>query len=277
MPDSLSTPSAAVSSALIMAARRPGKIDPLAAAAGVSHKCMIPINGRVMLERVVQVLVDTGCFRHIYISIDDASVLNTNEALKNWIQQGLVSTCPAEGNLADSILAASKLILPEHWPLMLTTGDNALHNTAIILDFVAGMAKENCDLTLGITHEDDVKPTIPNPGLAYHRLKDGGFSSCNLYGLSSPKALKVVEVFRSGGQFGKKPWRILKSFGIMTFILYKLRAITGDAMTRRIGKKFRLKAAAVNLPYDFGPIDVDNPFSFRLSEDILIKRESSTS
>jgi GTP:adenosylcobinamide-phosphate guanylyltransferase len=258
-----------------MAARRPGSLDPLVEMTGVSHKCMIPINGKPLLDRVVDSLLKSGSIQKIYISIDDGKVVHSSQFLSELIDKGIVVITPAEANLADSVLASARDIPEQEWPIIITTGDNALHTPEIIADFVRGIEQEDSDVALGITREEDVAPTIPDSGLAYHRLKDGGFSSCNLYAIHH-NALDTVNIFRSGGQFGKKHWRILKSFGLTSFLLYKLKLLTINGLIRRIGRGFGIKVIPVFLPYDYGPIDVDNPFSFKLSERLLKEREKGS-
>lgn len=260
-------------SALIMAARRPGVADPLCAMGDVSHKCMLRIHGQIMLERVIAALLDSGCVGKVYVSIDDAGVLLDGERLRGWLAQNRVQAVAAEGNLADSVLATACQIPDDGWPLLITTGDNALHTAELIQDFVEQCDASNGDVALGLTRETDVTPVIPDSNLNWHWLRDGGFSSCNLYLLRNRKALHGVGIFRTGGQFGKKHWRILKSFGLLPFILYKFRWTTTDKLIRRIGDNLGLEMRAVFLPYAFAPIDVDNLKSFTLSERILAARE----
>jgi GTP:adenosylcobinamide-phosphate guanylyltransferase len=258
---------------LVLAARRPGVLEPLARAAGVTHKCMIPVHGKAMLERVVGALLDSTCCKHIYVCIDQPEVLETNAKLSGWLAEGLLTTIPAEGNLADSVLAAARVIPDEDWPIMITTGDNALHTPEIIRDFITGAQSAGAEVVLGITREEVVIAGIPEAGKSFHRVKDGGFSSCNLYALASKKALKAVNVFRGGGQFAKKHWRIFKAFGLMPFLLYKFKLVSIEQIIRRIGRGFGISVAPVFLPYDYGPIDIDDQVSFDLSERILKQRE----
>lgn len=260
-------------SGLVLAARRPGILDPLAKAAGVTHKCMVPIHGRPMLERVIEAVLQSGRCKHVYVSIDEPQVLRSNPQIAGWLASGSVSTVAARSTLTDSVLAAATQIPDTDWPIMITTGDNALHTPDIVRDFIEGAQSNDADVCCGITREEVVVATLPEAAKAFHRLKDGGFSSCNLYSLKDRNALKTVEVFRGGGQFGKRHRRILKAFGLISFVLYKLKLITIDGMVRRLGKGFGLKVAAVFLPYDFGPIDVDDQNSFDISEKILRKRE----
>ncbi len=260
-------------SALVMAARRQGVIDPLCTMGDVSHKCMLHIHGQIMLERVIAALLDSGCVSTVYVSIDDAAVLHDGARLRGWLADQTVRAVAAEGNLADSVVAAARHIPAPEWPLLITTGDNALHTAELIRDFVVQGCASHCDVALGLTREADVTPQIPDSNLNWHWLRDGGFSSCNLYLLQHPKALRGVSIFRSGGQFGKKHWRILKAFGILPFLLYKFKLTTTEQLVQRIGRRLGLAMRAVFLPYAFAPIDVDNPKSFALSERLLAERE----
>lgn len=260
-------------SGLVLAARRPGILDPLAKAAGVTHKTLVPIHGRAMLERVIEAILLSGRCGHVYVSIDEPQVLQSIPKIAGWLADGSVSTVAARSTLTDSVFAAAEEIPDHDWPIMISTGDNALHTPDIIRDFVDGAEKNGADVSCGITREEVVVATLPEAVKAFHRLKDGGFSSCNLYSLKDRKALKSVEVFRGGGQFGKRHRRILKAFGLVSFLLYKLKLVTIDQMFRRAGKGFGLKIAAVYLPYDFGPIDVDDRNSFEISEKLLKRRE----
>ncbi len=60
--------------ALVLAGTRPGG-DPLAAYAGVSHKALIEVGGRAMLERVLLALDGARCVKRIVVAIDRPDVL----------------------------------------------------------------------------------------------------------------------------------------------------------------------------------------------------------
>jgi len=112
-------------------------------------------------------------------------------------------------------------------------------------------------------------------GLAFHQLKDGGSSSCNLYGLRNARALTAVKVFEGGGQFGKRHMRILKAFGVWPFVLYKLKLTTMRGLIGAIGRRLGVTMAPVMLDYPFGPIDVDHKHSFDITEAALIRRREA--
>ena len=260
--------------ALVMAASRQGPRDSVAMLQDKSHKCLVEIDGEVMLVRVIDALFDSGHISTVYVSIESEEPLRTVPQIAAWMDQGRVRLARSEGNLADSVLAAVQQ-MDDPFPFLITTGDNALHTAELIRDFMEQFWKLDGDVALGFTSEDVVEREIQGSGLAYHQLKDGGYSSCNLYGMRREKALNGVRVFASGGQFGKRHWRILKAFGVMPFILYKLRAVGINKMANSLGRGVGVSVDIVDLPYAYGPIDVDNPRSFALSEKLLRARRES--
>src|SRR5690606_10950402 len=152
------------------------------------------------------------------------------------------------------------------------TGDNALHTPDVIRDFVTQFMAAKGDVAVAFTGSKEVLSEYPDASLAFHQLKDGGWSSCNLYGLRYEKSLAGVNIFRGGGQFGKRHMVILTSLAVVPFILYKLKAVGLATLMRRIGRNLRLDVDTVILPYGFAPIDVDNPKFFAIAEATLKKR-----
>jgi GTP:adenosylcobinamide-phosphate guanylyltransferase len=261
-------------SCLVMAASRRGVDDPVAKIQGLSHKCLVTLDGQVMLERVLEALVDSGCFGKVHVSVDRADILTATPRMKGWVDEGRVIFVQSHGNLADSVLKAVDEI-DSPLPMIITTGDNALHTPEIIRDFVHDTLASSADAVVGFTSEDVVLQDYANSGLAFHRLKDGGFSSCNLYALKSPNSLKAVKIFEGGGQFGKRHMRILKAFGVWPFIIYKLKLKGLPGLLNAIGRRMKVSVDVSWLNYPWGPIDVDHKHSFDLTEATLVKRREA--
>jgi len=264
---------------LILAAGRAGIVDPVAASQNKSHKCLVEIAGRIMLERVVDSLMQSGGVQPIFVSIEDEAALRTVPTLAQWLDDGTIRVVKSARNLADSVISGIQQIEKElgpdaAWPIVVTTGDNALQTPGMVQDFLDQSLASDSDIAMAFTRDDVVLQEHPEPGLAFHRLKDGGFSANNLYLLRSANSLSAVNVFRSGGQFGKRHMRILKSFGVLPFILYKMKATTGAKLLARIGRNLGIKLEMILSPFADGPIDVDNMGSYTLCEAILKKREA---
>jgi GTP:adenosylcobinamide-phosphate guanylyltransferase len=260
--------------ALVMAASRKGVNDPVALLQNKSHKCLVEIDGQVMLERVLEALIDSECFNRIFVSVEEEDILRATPRMEEWLHEGRIAFVRSSGNLADSVLSAVDII-SDPLPLIITTGDNALHTPELIRDFMRAFWTRDEDVSLAFTRDDVVLRDYANSGLAFHQLKDGGYSACNLYGLRREKSLKAVRVFESGGQFGKRHKRILKAFGVMPFILYKLKLADLHGLINTIGRKLKVSIDPVLLDYPYGPIDVDNKNSFEITEETLRKRRQA--
>ncbi len=257
--------------ALVLAASREGTEDPVARHAGKSHKCLVEVDGKPMIERVIESLIDSNLCRNILVSIESEDILRQIPQVALWLDQGIVSVAPSASNLADSVLSLRERN-ESPIPLLITTADSALHTRETVTHFIDRSLAEGGDISIGATSEATVRKQFPDETIGFFRFRDGGYSFCNLFMLRSEAALQMAEVFRSGGQFRKRPWRMLGAFGVLNLLLYRLRLTTIDAFIGRIGRNFKLKATVVDVPWGYAPIDVDTPYSLALSERVLRQR-----
>ena len=247
--------------ALVLAASRHGEADPVASAAGVAQKSLAPVLGVPMLTRVIDALRGTHAVGRIYVSIEREDLMPDRHA---------AAFVASRATLAESVLSAVAVMDPKPEALLITTSDNALHTPEMLAHFCA--AVHTADATVAMTPAAILLARYPNGVRAFHRFKDGDASGCNLYGLRGERALAAVQAFAGGGQFGKKPWRILRAFGFGTFVLHMLRRLTLDEAMTRIGRGFGLSIAAVEMPFPEAPIDIDTVADLRLAEEILRQR-----
>jgi CTP:molybdopterin cytidylyltransferase MocA len=56
--------------AIVLAGQRRGAVNPLAARAGVTHKCLAPIAGKPLLAHVLEALAATPALAEIRISVE---------------------------------------------------------------------------------------------------------------------------------------------------------------------------------------------------------------
>src|SRR3546814_811807 len=60
---------------LVLAGRRSAALDPLAKAAGVTHKCLVPVRGEAMVGRVLRTAADAWPDAELFLSVDDFSAV----------------------------------------------------------------------------------------------------------------------------------------------------------------------------------------------------------
>ncbi|HWT11138.1 MAG TPA: NTP transferase domain-containing protein [Allosphingosinicella sp.] len=256
---------------LVLAASR-GHRDPLALAGGVSHKCFIDIAGQPMLRRVVQGVLDCGRVGRTIVAIEPDSMAEARRLLADLPGAEGIDYVPSRENIGTSVAAVAA---PDLLPLIITTGDNALHTAEMVRYFCDSLDDVDADGALGLTPARYVLDKYPEGNRAFHRFRDGAFSSCNLYALLTPRALAGVRVFDSGGQFGKKPRRLIGAFGLFAFLLYKSRLFSLATVVKALSRTLGLRIKPIPMPFAEGPIDVDRMQDWELANRIVRDREAA--
>lgn len=250
---------------IVLAAQRGGRLDPLAAEAGVSHKCLVPIGGRPLLTHVLDALAGVDGVGSIRISVEAGA----EEKLRAIADaSGLpIAFAAAADNIADSVYAAAA---GAQGPIVITTADNVLL-TPVAVRQVIGRLAQGDDTVVALARKEDVLAAHPEGQRRFYRFRDGEFSNCNLYGLS-PRGLGLAETFREGGQFAKNPMRIARAFGLANLVILRFGLVGLDRAMRRLGRRFRVRASALVLSDGAHAIDVDNRRTYDIAAQLLDRR-----
>ena len=260
--------------ALIMAASRRNEINPLAAAEGVSHKCLLDMDGAPMIERVLGSLTGSRYIGDIIISIDTKDALKGVPMVEEGLASGRIRIAESGENPYLSVLDA--LDDPSIFPVVVSTGDNAMHTVEMVDFYCEAFEKSGADVSVAFCEESVILPDYLRGRPAPHRFKDGRFGNCNLFGLKSHAAVRSVKAFEGGGQFGKKKIRFFKAFGLVNLLIYKYGLLTLEQAFRRLGKRFKLTVVPIMMPHGEAPIDVDNIHDQKLARRLLReKREAA--
>ncbi|WP_076073129.1 NTP transferase domain-containing protein [Sphingomonas montana] len=256
--------------AIVMAGRREGSIDPLAAAAGLADKCLVPVAGRPMIDHVIAALGDTPTIGRIIVSINDPALLDAVPAARALIDAGRLVAVRARHNLVDSLFAA---IEGQAFPVLVTTADNVLLTPGAIATIgAAGMAAGETSVAVAFTRRASVLAAHPDGQRRFYRFRDDSYSNCNAYWIGSPAALAVAEVFRSGGQFAKHPIRIFRALGFYNLIAFRFGLGTIDGAFGRFSRRFGFPIRPVILDDGAVAIDVDNARTLGVAEAIFATR-----
>lgn len=258
--------------AVILAAQRKGVTNPLAEAAGVSHKCLIRMEDRPLIAHVAAAVKASGLAKRIVVSIDDVSALSGVDIIEDMIADGLLTVVQSEGNLFDSVAAA--LTAPEDFPAIVTTADNVLLTPDMLQHFAANAGAY--DAALAVVRKEVLLAAYPDGQRRFHKFRDAEISNCNLYAMMNPGALRAAEVFRGGGQFAKASRRkIAQAIGLTNMLAYKFAWFGLDRAMARLGGRFGVRLGAVEMPFPEAPIDVDNERTMRIAGEILAARRAA--
>lgn len=252
-------------SVVILAAQRDGKLDPLAAEAGVTHKCLVPIGGRPLLAHVLAALAGVEGIESVRIAVEaGAETMLAPIAAASGLKVRFVA---AADNLADSVYAAAA---GSEGAIVITTADNVLLTPAVVRQVAERLAGGD-DGVVALARKEDVLAAHKQGQRRFYRFRDGEFSNCNLYGLSQ-RGLTLAETFREGGQFAKNPMRIGRAFGFFNLLLIRYGLVTLDGGMRRLGRRFGVDISALVLADGAHAIDVDNRRTYDIAAGLLEKR-----
>lgn len=259
--------------AVIMAGKRSGVLDPLAQKAGVAQKCVVPVNGIPMVARVADAVAACPQVGAIRIVAHEPDEIAAQPNIVKLMEEGRLSFAEGKFNIVDSVFSASQ---GADFPLLITTADNCLVTPEGYSEFITKCYAAQAGGAAGLARKEDVQKADPIGQKRFYEFRDGGFSNCNMYWIGSAQALSAAEIMREGGQFVKFPRRIIKAFGLLNLIRFRLGTGSKEKIFAQISKRFGFKLVPVELSDGHYAIDVDNERTFAVTEKILKQREGDT-
>lgn len=259
---------------LVLAGSR-GPADPVAVAAGVSHKALAPVGGVPMIARVLGTLAAHPDLGRILVSIEEPAVLERVAELHPLLESGRVAALASAPSPSASVLACLEG-LEEKAPLLVTTADHALLTSAMVGDFLSSAEAEEADFVAGVVTERCFVARFPDARRTFIPLRGERVTGANLFLLRTPAAERVVAFWRRAERFRKQPWRLFAAFGPLSLALFFLRRLDLEAALERASAAFGARAAAVRLPCAESAIDVDSPGDLELAGRILAARDAAS-
>ncbi len=233
--------------ALVLAGTRPGG-DPLAEYAGVSHKALIRFGGVAMLQRVLLALAGVPSIARIVVAIDRAELVT---ALPDCGKP--VSVLSAQSGPSASVAHALGI---EGTPLLVTTADHALLQSAWIEEFLAA-DDGHADALVALARRESVQAVVPATQRTWLRFSDGDYSGCNLFLLRTPAARGIVALWQQIEADRKRPIALLRRLGFTYALRYRFGWLRLEQALNRLGAMSGASVRAVILRDGRAAIDVD--------------------
>jgi CTP:molybdopterin cytidylyltransferase MocA len=256
--------------ALVLAGTRPGEVDPVARAVGVPFKCLAPIGGRAMVERVVEALAELPTVARILVLADPAARLDELPAIARLATEGRLTLHRPETTPATSVEAG--LARAEGLPLLVTTADHPLLDRLILEAFLEPALASGAAVVVGLAPEWAVRAAAASTRRTWWRFADGRFSGANLFLLRGEAARPALAFWRRVEAERKRPWRIVRLFGLGNLLLYVTGRLTLSRAMARASRRLGCTVAAVPIPIGEAAIDVDRPADLAHAEAILAGR-----
>ncbi|MCK5656508.1 MAG: nucleotidyltransferase family protein [Deltaproteobacteria bacterium] len=263
----LTTPFTAV---VLAGDRKPG--DPVAEAAGVSCKSLIPVGGRPMVLRVLDALEEAREVESVILCGPHRAAIGEEEELHARIASGKVKWVESQATPSSSTYQVLQSLADEI-SVLVTTADHALL-TAQMVDYFCSEARcgGNNEIVVGLALLESVMAAYPQSKRTAIRLRDGAYCSCNLFGFLTPRARVVAHLWRKVESQRKKALRLISAFGWMAVLHYLLRRPSLEEGLGRISQRLGLSAGAVVMPFPEAAVDVDTVSDWKLVESIVANR-----
>jgi GTP:adenosylcobinamide-phosphate guanylyltransferase len=246
--------------AVVLAGSRPGR-DAFAESFGTDLKALIPVAGEPMVRRPVQALLASSQIGEVVVltQFPDAiaAALPTDPRVR---------VRESKGAIAETILT---LIddADTKWPLLVTTADHALLDTATIDEFAR--AAEGADIAIGMVERANLLRRLPQTERTWLKFRGGAFTGANLFALRSARVAPAIEQWRAVEQDRKKAWRIMSLLGPLMLAGVALRLLSVDEVLSSLSDRLGLTIRAVKLSNPLAGVDVDKPEDHALVEAIL--------
>ena len=265
-PENSSNPKNPGLTALVLAGRR-GPKDRLAHTVGQSHKACIAVAGVPMIVRVLTSLRAVSLVQDIVVSIDEAAVLADCAKVRG-----------VRFHASQSSPAASVLDYFEthgaQGPVLVTTADHALLTPAMVEYFCAAAQHSDADVVIGVVSVSLFRAQYPESHRTFLPLADGSWSGTNLFLLRTPQAARAVRFWVRAGQFRKRPWRLVSTFGLGNLLRFLLRRLDRSTALVQVSRVLGVRVGLVEMPFAEAAIDVDTPDDLVTVERILATRAS---
>lgn len=245
---------------VVLAGSRPGR-DAFAEQFGSDLKALIPVSGKPMIQRPIEALLGSEKVGQVMILAQDPERIAA--ALP---EDPRLSVCSSQRTIAETMLALCNDPGIE-WPLLVTTADHALLDTATVDEFISSAGK--ADIAIGVVERAVLMRRLPLARRTWLRFKGSAYTGANLFALRSPKVAPAIQLWRSAEQDRKKGWRLIALFGPSILMGAVLRIFTLDDVLLRVGRKIGLIVKSVRLSNPLAGVDVDKAEDHALAESIL--------
>ena len=246
--------------AIVLAGSRPGR-DVFAEQFGTDLKALIAVGGEPMVRRPVRALLASRNVAAVRV------LSQAPDRIANVLPRDpRIVIGKSLGTIAETIL---ELLGDERldWPLLVTTADHALLDTATVDEFT--LEAKGSDIALGVVEKSNLLGRLPETERTWLKFRGGAYTGANLFVLKSPAVRPAIELWRSVEQDRKKAWRIISLLGPGVLLAVALRLVSLDEVLAQLGGRLGLALKAVRLSNPLAGVDVDKPVDHTLVEAIL--------
>lgn len=261
----LATPLAAPLAIVVLAGDR-GPGDPLAVAAGVPGKVLVPVAGRPMLERVLEAAARLEHDGPIRVVCPD------RPGYAEVLDQGPDCSRIAPANGPAASVAKALADIPSDRAVLLLTGDHPLLTAEWLAVFSREAMATGADAVVGVADAEAVQARFPEGRRTRYRFRDRRLCGTNLFLIRTAAGRRLVDQWQAFERDRKRPWRIIRRLGAFGLLRYLAGRLTVAAAFETLSSKLGARAAPVVVDWPEAAVDVDSARDLELVESVFAAR-----
>jgi len=233
--------------------------------AGVDNKALIKIDGKVMLQHVLDALNDCQYIQDIYlVASEDFEDMDYNS-------EKPVKIIPCGETIVDNLMASVRRS-GDSESVVITTCDNPLFRGFMLDNFVQRCLAIDADFYYSVGKKSIINANYPEIARTYIQAKDDAYTGANVYYVNKKGFFANQEALAEIDSYRKTPWKYVKVLGWTPLLKFAFNRITIEDVEKRasevIGCRFRL----IPMPFPECGIDVDKPSDLVLVQKLMQKK-----
>lgn len=234
----------------------------------VSTKALIDINGKPMLEYILDVLRSSKRVGKIVVvlpsSIPDLPLLSKIDVVLRH-----------DGTISDNFYAGLGVLdkgnSGSNKKVLVVSADIPLLTSEALDDFLDRCEEREASIYYPIISKATIEREYPDIQRTYMTLQEGKFTGGNLFLFYPWIAEQNKDLLNKASDARKSPFKLIKILGFPFLFKFIFHLLTVRGLEDKISDLIRAKGVAVNTPYVEIGIDVDKPSDFELVKSRLIK------
>jgi GTP:adenosylcobinamide-phosphate guanylyltransferase len=241
--------------------------DPVARAARVPCKALVPVGGVPMALRVLQALDQAQEVGGRILCGPAWQAVESTDELYALVSSGQVKWVHPQASPSASAVAAMRSI-PRDSPVLVTTADQALLTAPVVDYFCAQARARDCDVVVGLTSYERVASAWPGIQRTVVKLRDGSVCGCNMYAFLTSEGRSLAEFWRRVETERKKPIKLISTLGWVPVLQFLVGALSLRNGLTQLSRRAGVSIDAVMLPFPEAAIDVDKVSDWVLAQKI---------
>jgi len=226
---------------------------------GKENKGLLDINGKLMIQYVIDALMDSEVINKIVIVGDKKDFVDL---------ENIEAIIEDRGSMIENLAAGTDYFRDDD-RILVSTSDIPLLTGEGVRDFVQKGFETKADLCYPIINKLVSEEKYPNAKRTYAKLREGHFTGGNLI-LFNPDILdRAMNIARQLIEHRKNPMKMSRVLGFSFLIRFALGRLTIEGAEKKVGRILQIKPKAIISSYAEIGNDVDKPEDVEMVKEYL--------